>query len=158
MDKQILAMGFPSARIMLLALTGHFVKEHSKIEEYRQKIEEICHIQEVGCLKIDYNENSAFIFLKECKKDHDLSKQVDKLKNQMDPEKWKKVLESLSAVILLVRNIYTSIYDHNLDLIGSIVAENDDVKKYRILQVDPSNTTLFLPNVDDRIGIFIENN
>lgn len=157
-SKQILAMGFPSARIMLLALAKYYNKEYLNNE-----IEEICHIQEIGCLNVDYfntvsnEKDNILIFLKECDKDHDLSIQLDKLKNHLTEDKWKEVLKSLSAIILFARKIYTSIYVNNLELIRKIV-NDENINKYNTLFIDPINTTLYLPNLDDRIGIFFENN
>lgn len=157
LSKQILAMGFPSARIMLHALAKKFNKEY-----VCPRIEEVCHIQEIGCLNIEFfnkfedKKDNILIFLKECKDNHDLSYQLDKLMVHLDAEKWKDVLKSLSTMILLTRNIYTSIYENNLDLIEEIVGK-ENIDKYRKLQVEPSNTTLYLPDVEDRIGIFFEN-
>lgn len=157
LGKQILAMGFPSARIMLYALAKHFNKEY-----VGPRIEEICHIQEVGCLNIDYynkfedKKDNILIFLKECKADHNLSDQLDKLRIHLDVEKWNEVLKALSTIILLTRNIYASIYDNNIDLIKEIIGETD-IHKYNKLQVDMDNTTLYLPDIEDRIGIFFDN-
>lgn len=156
LSKQTLAMGFPTARIMLHALAKKYKKEYVS-----PRIEEICHIQEVGCLNVDfYNKiedkhDTIVIVLKECNKDHDLSYQLNKLMIHVDAEKWQNVLKSLSAVILLARNIYTSIYDNNLDLVEEITGQ--DIDKYHKLLVDTANTTLYLPGIDDRIGIFLEN-
>lgn len=154
--KQILAMGFPSARIMFHALANKYCREY-----LGPRIDEICHIQEVGCLNIDFfnktenKKDNIFIFMKECNEKHDLDIQIDKLKPHIDEEKWKEVLKSLSAIILLTRSIYTSIYENNLDFIEELVGK-ENVNKYNKLQVDNSNTTLYLPDVDDRIGIFFE--
>lgn len=156
-SKQILAMGFPSARIMLYALAKRYCREY-----VGPRIEEICHIQEVGCLNIDFHnkfedkKDNILIILKECDKNHDLSEQLNKLMVHLDTEKWKDVLKSLSTLILLARNIYTSIYENNLDLVEEIVGK-ENIDKYRKLQVDPANTTLYLPEIEDRIGIFFEN-
>lgn len=157
LSKQILAMGFPSTRIMLYALSKHYNKEY-----VNPRIEEICHIQDIGCLNIDYHnkyedkKDNMVIVLKECNKNHNLSDQLNKLMVHLDSEKWKDVLKALSTLILLARNIYTSIYENNLDLIGEIVG-NENIDKYRKMQVDPLNTTLYLPDINDRIGIFFEN-
>ena len=153
--KRILAMGFPSVRIMLYALAKKYDKHN--IED---RIEEICHIQEIGCLNIDFfnktenKKDTIFIFMKECTKDHNLDEQIDKLKPHIDEEKWKDVLKSLSSIILLTRSIYTSIYENNTEFIKELVGE--DINKYCKLHVDPINTTLYLPDIDDRIGIFFE--
>lgn len=158
LSKQILAMGFPSARIMLHALAKYYNKEC-----FNDKIEEICHIQDVGCLNIKFynkNENKEdfmLIFLKECKQDHNLTEQLDKLKIHLSDNEWKEVIKSLSTVILLARKIYTSIYDNNIELVKEIVGDNN-IEKYNNLLVDILNTTLYLPDIEDRIGIFVDNN
>lgn len=156
LSTQILAMGFPSVRIMLLALSKYFNKEY-----VNPKIEEICHIQDVGFLNADYFDKkedkrcNMLFFLKECQANHDLTIQLDKLKCHLDEDKWKDVLKSLSSLILLARNIYSIIYDHNKDLIQEIVGI-ENIDQYSKLQVDESNTTLYLPNIDTRVGIFFE--
>lgn len=156
LSKQILAMGFPSARIMLYALAKHYNKEHLS-----NRIEEVCHIQEIGCFNIDFynkfeeKKDNIFVVLKECKKDHDLSSQLNKLMVHLDTEKWNNVLKALSTLILLARNIYTSIYENNKHLVEDIVGI-ENINKYSKLEVDMSNTTLYLPDIDDRIGIFFE--
>lgn len=155
-QKQMLALGFPTVRIMLYALAKKYGKEH-----VNQHIEEICHISDVGVLNIDYynkikdKKELIIIVLKQCTKDHDLSEQLDKLRPHLDDGKWNDVLKSLSTLILLARTIYTNIYDNNLDLIEEIVGKNE-INKYNKLQVDIANTTLYLPDIDDRIGIFLE--
>lgn len=157
LSKQILAMGFPSARIMIYALAKKYDKEY-----VAPRIEEICHIQEVGCFNVEYynkfedKNDNIFIVLKECKADHDLSDQLNKLRLHLDTDKWNNILKALSSLILLARNIYTSIYENNKDLIEEIVG-NENIDKYNKLHVDMSNTTLYLPDVEDRIGIFFEN-
>lgn len=154
LNKQILAMGFPSARILFLALAKHFDKEY-----LNPKIEELCHIQDIGCFSVDYYNKledkkcNLFIILKDCKADHDLTFQLDKLKVHLDDDKWKDVLSKLSALIVLARTIYSSLYNSNKDLFEEIVG---NVEKYSVLQVDISNTTLYLPDIDDRVGIFLE--
>ena len=154
--KQMLAMGFPSLRILLYAL----VKKYNKGNDYNVHIENICHIQEVGCLDIKYfnkvsnKQETAFIVLKECKADHDVSYELDKLRVHLNEEQWSNILKSLSFVILLTRSIYSSIYEENLDFIQNIVG--NDVGLYNTVHVDPANTTLYLPDVEDRIGIFVE--
>lgn len=157
LSKQILAMGFPSVRIMLYALAKHFNKEY-----VTPRIEEICHIQEVGCFNVEFynkfedKKDIIYILLKECKKDHNLTEQLDKLKMFLDDDKWKNILKALSTLILLTRNIYTSIYENNKDLIEEIVG-TENIDKYDKLQVDMINTTLYLPDINDRIGIFFDN-
>lgn len=157
LSKQVLAMGFPSVRILLHALANHYNKPN-----LIPRIEEICHIQEVGCLNIDYfnkNDNkrdTMIILLKECKSDHDLSFQLDKLKPHLDTDKWNSVLRALSTLILLARNIYSSVYESNISLIEEIVGRSK-VETYRKLYVDILNTTLYLPGIDDRVGIYLDN-
>jgi len=157
LSKQILAIGFPSVRIMLYALAKHFNKENVE-----SRIEEVCHIQDIGCFNIDYynketdKKDTVLIFLKECGADHNLSDQLNKLRPYLDDEKWKNILKTLSYLILLTRNIYVSIYDNNKELIEEIVGINN-IETYNKLNVDPDNTTLYLPNIEDRVGIFFEN-
>jgi hypothetical protein len=156
LQKQILAMGYPSTRIMLLALVKYFNKEYMIND-----IENLFSITEIGCLKIDYinittNEKECMlVYIKECDKDHDLSNEIDKLKNNVDKDKWDSVLKSLSFLILLIRSIYNTVYENNIDLIRNIISDNY-LSMYNKLQVDIINTTLYLPYIDTRLGIFFE--
>lgn len=155
LSKQVLALGFPSARIILYALAKHYNKEYVS-----PKIEEICHIQDVGCINVEYNDENdervnVMIVFKECKSDHNLTEQINKLKPHLETDQWEKVLKTLSSALLLVRSIYSSIYENNLDLIEEIVGYNN-IDIYKTLQVDITNTTLYLPGISDRIGLFFE--
>lgn len=155
LSKQILAMGFPTTRIMLIALAKYFQKEY-----VISKIEDVCHIQEIGCFTVDYSiddvKHSLFILLKDCNKSHNLTEQLEKLKPHLSEDKWKEILKLLSYLLVLTRNIYCSIYDNNSDLIHEIIGDAS-MEKYSKLLVDPVNTTLYLPDLDQRVGIFFEN-
>lgn len=156
LNKQVLALGFPSVRIMLHAISKHFDKLHVS-----SRIEEICHVQEVGCISVEFfNKNleqkeTIVIVLKECKKNHNLTEQLNKLKVHLDEDKWNNILKNISSMVFIARSLYASIYEHNLDLIEEIVG-SDNINKYSKLSIDIDNTTLFLPDIDDRIGIFLE--
>ena len=156
LSKQVLALGFPSVRIMLYAMANHFDKAYVS-----PRIEEICHVQEIGCINVEYfnktteKDETVIIVLKECKSDHNLTEQLDKLRINIDEDKWSKVLKNISSMLFVARSLYASIYKSNLDLIGEIVGV-DNISNYNTLIVDVTNTTLYLPNIDDRIGIYLE--
>jgi hypothetical protein len=156
LQKQILAMGYPSAKIMLYELAKYYNRT-----DLFSEIENIFSISENGCLKIEYNnitnnkKEYIIIYMKECDKDHDLSIQMDKLKLYINQDKWNEVLKSLSMLILLIRSIYTTVYENNIDLICNIVGV-DNLPIFSKLHVDLSNTTLYLPMISTRLGIFFE--
>jgi len=113
-------------------------------------IDTMCDVPDLGSLKIDYTINNepktTYIVLKICNKNHDLTTEFDKLSPYVSEMQWKQILQTLSTVVLLVRTIYSNLYN-NLGI--------NDVQ-YSCLYVDPINTTLCIDSIDDRIGIFID--
>lgn len=102
-----------------------------------------------GSLQITFDKNGKehiiYVLLKECKKEHNLTEQMDKLMPYLNNEQQNKILQHMSALVLFIRTIYKSIVQNlNIDNI------------YKELLIDTSNTTMFLPNIESRIGIFLE--
>ena len=114
------------------------------------KIDELCPVGEIGSFKVTYQENGvkkdAYILLQICNVNHDLTLQFDKIKQYTTDDQWKQILKCLSSMIFIVRTIYIDMYNK---------LELDDID-YKELQVDPINTTLYIPNLSKRIGIFID--
>lgn len=152
--KLILSMGSNASRYMLKSYVSYFNRL-----DLLDKIDEICSVQEIGCYQVDYtnkfsNEKEIiYILIAPCTKDHDLTNELDKLKPYISETEWNQVLKSLSTLVLITRSIYTSIYLDNKLLFDECTNENTDFSK---LQVDMSNTTMYLPSIPERIGIFLE--
>jgi hypothetical protein len=156
MPKLILSIGSNAARYMLKSLVTHYNRS-----DLLDRIDLICSVQELGCYQIDYtnkfsNEKEiAYILIAPCTEDHDLTEQLDRLRVYVSSEEWATVLKSLSTLILLTRSIYNSVYMDNKDMFNEVTSDDTNLD-YSTLQVDMSNTTLYLPNVSERIGIYLE--
>jgi hypothetical protein len=152
--KLILAVGSHVSKIMLKSMVTYFNRQ-----DLIEFIDTLCSVDEIGCYQIDYinkltdQQETAYIVLGACDKDHNLTEQLDKLKIYVTDTQWAKVLKSLSSLILLTRSIYSSIYLDNKQLFDDVITNDQDYNK---LLVDTANTTLYLPCVSERIGIFIE--
>jgi len=113
-------------------------------------VEYLCGESVVGSFKVNYKINDidkvTYIVLKICKGNHDLTQEFNKLQPYLLPEQWKKIQGLLSSLILVVRSLYKDLYT-KLEL---------NEEKYSELYVDHCNTTLYLEDIDDRIGIFID--
>jgi hypothetical protein len=139
------SMVIPVIKELLYKLVDHLDRK-----DLYPTIDTMCDITELGSLKISYTINNepytTYIVLKICNKNHDLTAEFNKLSPYVSEIQWKQVLQTLSTVVLLVRTIYSKLYD-NLGI--------NDVQ-YSCLYVDPINTTLGIDGIDERIGIFID--
>ena len=157
MPKLILSIGSNASRYMLKSLVTNFNRP-----DLLDTIDSICSVQELGCYQVEYvnkfsdEKELVYILIAPCDKDHNLTEQLDKLKVYVSDDEWAKVLKSLSTLVLLTRSIYSSIYLDNKKLFDSVV--NDTHTDYSKLSVDLTNTTMYLPNIPERIGIFLEKN
>jgi hypothetical protein len=144
-NKLLLSMVIPAIKT--------FINQFDNIDN--DKLNKLCWITEVGCLKVDYynkkteKQDTIHILLKECDKDHNLTNELDKLKQHLDDDKWNEILKQLSSLILLTRSIYSYTMQQLNQSEGS--SKYDD-----ILSVDMDNTTLYIKNYNNRIGIFLE--
>lgn len=103
-------------------------------------ISEIEEVPNLGAIKV----NEMFIYLNICDKEHNLDIQFNKLKPNLSPDQWNKVLGIISMIIFMARTSYKNICEkHNIE---------------SILLVDNNNTTLYTNNSKKRIGIFVNKN
>lgn len=140
----IYSLSLPSIKNLLLAIAD---KTDNTINI--EKINDLYNISEIGSFKIDYSKDNkacvTYIILKNCDKDHNLTNEFDKLKPYLSEQQWNKVLGYLSSLVYFIRVVYENIYK-NIHM-GT---------EYEKLLLDSSNTTLYVPNIDIRIGIFLE--
>jgi hypothetical protein len=121
-------------------------------------------VTEIGCMQVDFfnrasgSSDVAYLVLDRCPPGHDLGAQLDKLKRVVSEEKWPEVIRSLSMLVNIGRAVYAQTARDNIDLIRQIwgFAAEDLCTKYLDMQVDKSNTTLFLDaGWPGRVGIFV---
>jgi hypothetical protein len=134
------SLAAPTIKEMLLAIAKYTNNDTTEIDSL--------YIDDnIGSFKIDnVNNKAAHIMLKTCDKNHDLNAEFNKLKPYINSDHWKQVLNWMSSLVLLVRSIYKQIY----------VSQFNFGSEFDHLEVDMDNTTLYVPNIDIRIGIFIE--
>lgn len=103
----------------------------------------------IGSYKVDFEKESKketlYILLKTCTKDHDLSCQFNKIQPYISQSQWDQLLKYISSLVFLVRTIYTA----ECTKLGI-------THTYNTLNVDNTNTTLYINDIDTRIGIFVE--
>lgn len=151
MDNKTLEQTFYSISIPLIKELFFHLLTFLDMKSMFFKVDEICGHQPLGSLKISYKHNNemkdTYLVLKICYKNHDLTKEFDKLQPYLSEEQWQKILQSVSMLIYIVRMLYKNLFPQ-LSL--------EDSEKYSELQIDPTNTTLFLEDIDERIGVFID--
>jgi hypothetical protein len=127
-------------------------------EQAKKEILEISSVRAVGCMEVDFfnaelgRKDKAYLVLDECEADHDLGAQLDKLRRHVAAEKWPEVVRSLSMLVFVARSVYETVARDKADLVRRMCPGAEGVLAYK---VDPSNTTLFVDAIPQRIGIFV---
>lgn len=144
LNNMTLSLSIPSIKPLLLDIANV-----TGINNFIDKINDL-HIDEaVGSFKIDYEKNnikeSVYVTLKPCNATHNLTEQFDSIKPYLSEPQWTQVLKHVSFLVFLVRQVYEKIYkDFDMGI------------EYGKLNVDLENTTLYVPGIETRIGIFLE--
>jgi len=122
-------------------------------------------ITELGCQEVVfYNmatqcRDTAYLFLGKCPKNHDLDTQLGKLKPLVAESMWPEILRHLSMLVTIGRLVYGNVALHERPLIRKLfgLAEDDMCEKFAHLNIDATNTTLFVDESwPERIGIFVQ--
>lgn len=159
-----LSMGLSAARAIFNHMINNVVLAEDKKIEYRLEIDKFSPLTEIGCMKVDYYNNTkltidrAFLVLGECSKLHDMGEQLDKIKPHISADKWTSVTRSISTLFFIGRSVYSQLARKNIDLIRRIHQFNDDdpCLDYLDLKIDRKNTTMFINDTwQSRIGIFV---
>jgi len=140
----------------------NFFKEYvqrSNVEDkelFLQRLEAKLNGYEVGCMEVKFHNgtvpNIAYLYLDLTEINHDLTHELNKIKNFILPEKWKDILKSLSTMIFIIRTVYKQVYNEFIDIVHAVCPSID----FSDLKVDISNTTLYVEDTFPvRIGIFI---
>jgi hypothetical protein len=159
-QKTLLSMGFPSCRIMMGALLKHAPSDHLETREhFLEIIDKTTSVEKVGGMNIEYTDIESgqktycYILMNKCNKDHDLVRQLDKIQNHFDEEKWKEILKNISMLLYLCKNMYKLTLKTCNDSIFQLGLDINEVDE---LKIDESNMTLFIDeDWDERVGIYI---
>lgn len=159
-QKTLLSMGFPSCRIMMGALLKHAPSDHLETREhFLEIIDKTTSVEKVGGMNIEYidiesgQKTYCYILMNKCNKDHDLVRQLDKIQNHFDEEKWKEILKNISMLLYLCKNMYKLTLKTCNDSIFQLGLDINEVDE---LKIDESNMTLFIDEEwDERVGIYI---
>jgi hypothetical protein len=159
-QKTLLSMGFPSCRIMMGALLKHAPSDHLETREhFLEIIDKTTSVEKVGGMNIEYTDIESgqktycYILMNKCNKDHDLVRQLDKIQNYFDEEKWKEILKNISMLLYLCKNMYKLTLKTCNDSIFQLGLDINEVDE---LKIDESNMTLFIDeDWDERVGIYI---
>ena len=159
-QKTLLSMGFPSCRIMMGALLKHAPSNHIETREhFLEIIDKTTLVEKAGGMNIEYTDIESgqktycYILMNKCNKDHDLVRQLDKIQNHFDEEKWKEILKNISMLLYLCKNMYKLTLKTCNDSIFQLGLDINEVDE---LKIDESNMTLFIDeDWDERVGIYI---
>lgn len=103
----------------------------------------------IGSFKIEYTINEekkeAFLMFKICDSNHDVMTEFNKVKPYVTEEQWASVLKCVSSMIYILRTMYKEIIkDFNIS------------EEYSEIQVDYNKSSLYINNIEERIGVFVE--
>jgi hypothetical protein len=159
-QKQVLSMGVPACKIMMTILLHNALTDDADIKyKFFEMFENALTVEKFGGLSVEYFDTDqgkntyCYIILNKCHKSHNLSEQFEKIHKFMTAEQWDHVLKQISMLLYITKNIYklsiSSFSEHIFNL-------GFDINDIEVLNVDPSNTTLYINEEwDERTGIYI---
>jgi hypothetical protein len=158
-QQTVLSMGIPTCRIMFTTLLEKSPSEDNTIKTaFYKKIDQLTNIEKVGGMNIEYDDKDTgkktffYIIMNKCHKNHNLHEQFDKVKKHFDEATWTQLLKHVSMLIYLCRSIYKINMQACIDDMFNLGYDINDVEQ---LQIDPSNTTLYINEEwDERMGIY----
>jgi hypothetical protein len=160
-----LSMGLPAARALFTAMAKEAGCLRGKaLAQALHDIEGVSPVTEKGCMRVDfYNSqtraaDTAYILVDGCRADHNFGNELDRLKPLVAADKWAEVLKSISALIQMVRMVYSRLAIEHAPLIRRLTKthDTDGCSQYQMLHVDPANTTLYvLKEWTHRAGVYV---
>ena len=159
-----LAIGLPSVRFVLTQLlekTTHSFAEQKRIQSM---IRDISPITETACFTVSYYNKElkstrlAHLVLGECKRNHNLDDQINKIRHHLSNDEWLIIVRKLSELVSIGRMVFTQAVRKNIHILRTIMSysEEEPCTQYLTLRVDPANTTMFVDEQwETRIGIYI---
>jgi hypothetical protein len=159
-QKQVLSMGVPACKIMMTILLHHALTDDEAVKyKFFEMFENALTVDKFGGLSVEYFDTDqgkntyCYIILNKCHKTHNLSEQFEKINKFMTAEQWDHVLKQISMLLYITKNIYKLSISSFSEQIFNLGFDINDIE---VLNVDPSNTTLYIDEEwDERTGIYI---
>ena len=161
-----LSIGLPTPRILFGAMVDVATAKPNRKNIWRRRLQLMSEITEQGCIQVDLPGRASahmtfYLILDECGPDHDLTAELDKLYTHLPEKSRGAIREHLSTLIYLGRAAYSQMaqkMEGVLTEIGRRIRIQDGAPPFdfRVLEVDPQNTTLYVAHMSDRrVGIFV---
>lgn len=162
----MLTMGLHATRSTFRNIMNEYLPSSAEqLAAIEQRIKDISPITEIGCMQVDFfnklrnKQDRVYLVLDSCKKNHNLTAELDKIKLCVSDEKWADVLKSLANLVFFGRTVYANESRKHITIIQDIVGCDtppEILSNFLNFKVDPVNTTLYLDeNWPERIGIFV---
>lgn len=155
-----LSMGLPATRSLFRHMIAASDASAAVKLEVSRAVAGLSPVSEVGCMKVDYVDKLngqpavAYLLLGACDKNHDMVRQINKLKPFIGDDKWAEILQHLSMLMYFGRNVYANSAKQLRESIASL--NIGPVEDFLEAKVDAESSTLYLcAGWPRRIGIFI---
>lgn len=161
-----LSIGLPAPRIIFDAMVEAATANPNRKNIWRRRLQLMSEITEHGCIQVDLPGGTSahkkfYLILDECGPEHDLTAELDKLYSQLPERSRGTILEHLSTLIYLGRSAYIQMAKKMEGVLTEIGKKIQNLEgappfDFRVLAVDPKNTTLYVPHIENRrVGIFV---
>lgn len=163
-DMQLLAqaMGLPVPRILFAEMLEKSSASLGQKQKFRRELADMTPLTETGCVSVEFRgpgadlPQTAYLVLEKCPADHDLSAQLDPLYAKIPPSRQEEIRQNLSMLVYLGRSTFRQMLETKTRVLAEIARKLPPGFDPADLQVDPANTTLFLPPpCAARVGIFV---
>ena len=137
-------------------------------QKFRRELADMTPLTETGCVSVEFCgpgaggaggaavPQTAYLVLEKCPADHDLSAQLDPLYAKIPPHRQEEIRQNLSMLVYLGRSTFGQMLETKTRALAEIARKLPSGFDPADLQVDPANTTLFLPPpCAARVGIFV---
>lgn len=155
-----LSMGLPATRSLFRHMLAASEAPAAVKLEAARAVADLSPVSEVGCMKVDYTDSMsgqpavAYLLLGACDKNHDMARQINKLKPFIGEDKWAEILRHLSMLMYFGRNVYANSAKQLRETIASL--DIGPVEDFLEARVDVENSTLYLcAGWPRRVGIYI---
>ena len=163
-DMQLLAraMGLPVPRVLFAEMILRCSASAERKRVFSRGLKDMSPLSETGCISTDFFDRTtgaagkAYLVLEPCGADHDLGAQLDPFYARIPPEKQDDIRQFLSMLVYMGRQTFHHLLETKRTLVEEITKKLPDGFDPSALEVDPANTTLFLPPpCTQRVGIFV---
>ena len=160
-----LSLGIPTTKTILRFLIDSSDQEPADKNQAYAFVETLSPITEIGCMELKYQtpqktQKVSYMLIDECAKNYDVVAELDKIKKDINPDKWQEVLHNASMIVFYCRIVYAKLVQGNIEQIQKWFRRSagDRCDDIAVLHVDPTNNTLYcklLENYPKRVGIHI---